>query len=187
MNDFQPSSPVRARELGAIFFRIGGLTFGGGNAGIAAINRELVIKRAWLSHSQFEFCYALARVAPGTNLLAFCVAVGWCLLGWPGALVAVVALAVPSAVLVIIFTHIYEAWHTHPLAQTVIQGILAATIGIIIASAWILVRPSLASGKWLRAVVIVGGAMILAFYSVPPLRVLALSALVGLVWQGKEK
>lgn len=187
MNDSRQSSPARVRELGAIFFRIGGLTFGGGTAGIAAINRELVTKRAWLSQSQFEFCYALARVAPGTNLLAFCVAVGWHLLGWPGALVAVVALSVPSAVLVIVFTQIYEAWHAYPLAQTLIRGILAATIGIIVATAWVLVRPVLTSGKWLRPLVIVTGAMMLALYSVPPLRVLALAALIGLLWRGKEK
>lgn len=185
MNSQQPTQ-ARSRELARIFFRIGGLTFGGGNAGIAAINRELVTKRAWLSQSQFDFCYALARVAPGTNLLAFCVAVGWQLLGWPGALVAVVSLSVPSAVLVIVFTHIYEAWHTHPLAQTVNRGLLAATIGIIVASACVLVRPSLTSGKWLRSVVIVTGAMSLTFYSVLPLRVLALAAFVGLIWRDKE-
>jgi chromate transporter len=127
-------------------------------------------------------------VAPGTNLLAFCVAVGWSLLGWPGALLAVLSLSVPSAALVIWFTRLYEAWHTHPLAQTVIRGLLAATIGIIVASAWALVRPALTSSKWLRPVVIVTGAMILALrYSVPPLRVLALAALVGLIWREKEK
>jgi chromate transporter len=186
MDDQHPTL-ARFRELGAIFFRIGGLTFGGGNAGIAAINRELVTKHGWLSQSQFEFCYALARVAPGTNLLAFCIAVGWSLLGWPGALLAVLSLSVPSAMLVILFTHLYEAWHTHPLAQTVIRGLLAATIGIIVASAWVLVRPALTSGKWLRPAVIVIGAMILTLrYSAPPLRVLALAALVGLIWREKE-
>src|SRR5262249_41881351 len=133
------------------------------------------------------FCYALARVAPGTNLLAFCVAVGWSLLGWPGALLALLSLSVPSAALVILITHIYESWHTHPLAQTVIQGLLAATIGIIVASAWALVRPALTSGKWIRTFVIVTGAIILTLrFSVSPLRVLALAALVGLIWREKE-
>ncbi len=184
----QKTTQARVRELGSIFFRIGGLTFGGGNAGIAAINRELVVKRGWLSQSQFHFCYALARVAPGTNLLAFCVAVGWSLLGWPGALLAVLSLSVPSAVLVVLFTHVFQACRSHPLAQTVIQGLLAATIGIIIASAWVLMRPSLTSGKWLRPVVIVTGAMILTLrYSAAPLRVLALAAFVGLFWREKEK
>lgn len=186
--DSQQPTHSRIRELSAIFFRIGGLSFGGGNAGIAAINRELVTKRGWLSQSQFQFCYALARVAPGTNLLAFCVAVGWSLLGWMGALLAVLSLSVPSAVLVILFTHVYEVWHSHSLAQTVIRGLLAATIGIIVASAWVLIRPAFISGKWLRPVVIVTGAIFLTLVcSVPPLRVLALAALVGLIWRGDEK
>jgi chromate transporter len=187
MNNNQPRIPARSREVGAIFFRIGGLTFGGGNAAIAALHRELVTKRGWLSQSQFEHCYALARMAPGTNLLAFCVAVGWSLLGWPGAIVAVLSLSVSSAFLVVLFTHLYEIWQAHPLAQTVIRGLLAATIGIIVASAWILMRPAFTSGKWMRPVIIVTGSMILTLrYGAPPLRVLALAALIGLIWPDKE-
>lgn len=187
MNDNHLRTPARSRELSAIFFRIGGLTFGGGNAAIAALHRELVTKRGWLSQSQFELCYALARMAPGTNLLAFCVAVGWSLLGWPGALASVLSLSVSSAFLVVLFTHLYEIWQWRPLAQTVIQGLLAATIGIIVASAWVLMRPALTSGKWLRPVIIIAGSMVLTFrYSVPPLRVLALAALIGLIWTDKE-
>src|SRR5262245_12292177 len=109
MDNDQPRTPPRSREMSAIFFRIGGLTFCGGNAAIAPMRRELVTKRGWLSQAQFDVCYALARMAPGTNLLAFCVAVGWSLLGWPGALVAVLSLSVSSAFLVVLFTHLSEA------------------------------------------------------------------------------
>jgi signal peptidase I len=41
-----------------------------------------------------------------------------------------------------------------------ISGLLAATIGIIVASAWILIRPPLTSDKWMRPVIIVAGSMI---------------------------
>jgi chromate transport protein ChrA len=44
--DGQQPTLARFRELGVIFLRIGGLTFGGGNVGIAAINRELVTCRS---------------------------------------------------------------------------------------------------------------------------------------------
>ena len=47
--------PINSPELSAIFFRIGGLMFGGGNASIAALHREHVTKREWLSQTQFEF------------------------------------------------------------------------------------------------------------------------------------
>src|SRR5262245_48652233 len=125
MTDHRPPNVPRIRELGAILFRIGGLTFGGGNASMAAINHELVTNRGWLSQAQFQFCYVLARVAPGTNLLAFCVAVGWILLGWPGAIISVLSLSVPSAALVILLSHFYEIWQAHPMAQSVIRGLIA--------------------------------------------------------------
>jgi hypothetical protein len=39
----------------------------------------------------FNLAYALSRLTPGTNLLAFCTAVGWLILRLPGALLALAA------------------------------------------------------------------------------------------------
>jgi hypothetical protein len=39
----------------------------------------------------FNLAYALSGLTPGTNLLAFCTAVGWLILRLPGALLALAA------------------------------------------------------------------------------------------------
>jgi chromate transporter len=176
-------------ELGRIFFRIGSLSFGSGNANIAALHRELVERREWLTPAQFNLCYALARVAPGTNLLAFCVAVGWVLLGRAGALVAVLALSLPSAAIVVALTRLYEVYGQQVTILTITRWILAATVGIIAASAWALVRPALGRRRWIRAAIIVVGAFALnSFLSVSPLKVLLGAALVGFLWsEHKER
>jgi len=49
---------------------------------------------------KYGLAYGLARVTPGTNVLAFSAAVAWFLRGWPGALAAVVAGTIPSTILV---------------------------------------------------------------------------------------
>jgi chromate transporter len=176
------------QELGRIFFRVGSLSFGGGNANIATLRRELVEQREWLTPEQFNLCYALSRIAPGTNLLAFCVAVGWVLLGRAGALAAVLALSLPSAVIVVGLTSLYEFYGQQTTVLTITRWLLAATIGIIAASAWALVRPALSRRRWRRSIIIVVGAFALnTFLSVSPLKVLLAAALVGLFWTERKE
>jgi chromate transporter len=176
------------QELGRIFFRVGSLSFGGGNANIAALRHELVEQRKWLTPAQFNLCYALARVVPGTNLLAFCVAVGWVLLGRAGALVAVLSLSLPSALIVVTLTSIYERYGQRAMILSLTRWLLAATIGVIAASAWALIWPSLKGGRWFRSTFIALGAFVLnAFLSVSPLKALLAAALIGIFWPEPEE
>jgi len=170
--------------LAVLSARIGNLTFGGGEPSMAAFHQEFVMRRKWLSREQYGLIFGLARVTPGTNLLAFCAALGWRLLGWPGAVLTVMAVTLPSAALVVWLTFAYGEFKSNPWAMAAIGGILAAAAGLMGAGAWQIVRPNLRSGSWVRALVIAGGAVLLARgFSVRPIAVLALAALLGLVWR----
>src|SRR5438309_8949921 len=57
-------------RLTAVFFRIGNTTFGGGDPTVAALRRELIDRKGWLTDNDYAIAYALARVTPGTNVLA---------------------------------------------------------------------------------------------------------------------
>jgi chromate transporter len=63
--------------LAVVFARYANTTFGGGSATIAVLKEQVVAKREWISEADFDLNYALSRLTPGTNLLAFCTAVGW--------------------------------------------------------------------------------------------------------------
>jgi chromate transporter len=65
------------RSLAAVFLQHGNMTFGGGSATITTLHREIVAKRAWVTQPQFDLSYALSRLTPGTNLLAFSTAIGF--------------------------------------------------------------------------------------------------------------
>jgi chromate transporter len=174
---------VSFRELGWIFLRIGNLTYGGGDPIMAAFQRELVARRRWLTAERYALAFALARVTPGTNVLAFCAAVGWFLRGWPGALVAVPAATVPSGALVIALTALYEELQAMRLAAGAIGSLLAAAVGMMLAAAWNLLRPRLVAGNRLRiAVLAVGALVLLVGFSSSPLLVLGLGALAGALW-----
>jgi chromate transport protein ChrA len=65
-----------------VFTRYGNFTLGGGSATSAVIHGQIVARRHWVTDQQFGLCYALGRLTPGTNVLAFCTGIGWLLRGW---------------------------------------------------------------------------------------------------------
>ena len=117
--------PVTVREFVSIFLRDGTFTFGGGDPAMAALHNDLTRQRGWLSEDDNGLFYALARLTPGTNILAFCAAAGWRLLGWMGAVLAVSAATIPSAFLVI--------WLTHQIF-IVVPFLLGVTTFIVVAA-----------------------------------------------------
>src|SRR3982750_3045443 len=96
------------RLLTGTFFRIGNTTFGGGDPTIAALQRELVVNRGAITSEQFGALYAISRLTPGTNMLAFCAGAGWMLHGWAGALIAVTAVTLPSAIIAVLLLYAFE-------------------------------------------------------------------------------
>lgn len=152
---------------------------------MAALERELVEQRGWLRAEQYGLCYSLARLTPGTNVLAFCAGSAWVLRGWAAALAAVVGASAPAAFLVVWVTYAYESLAAMPLARGAITGTLAAAVGMMGAAAWQLVRPHLGWTSLARTVVLVAGSVVLSSgFAVSPIQVLALAALVGFFWWG---
>ena len=89
---------------------------------MAALHRELVVSRGWLTPERYALIYSLARATPGTNLLAFCAGIGWQLARWTGALVAVLSASIPCAAAVVWFTYVYSLWRSNPLAMSAIYA-----------------------------------------------------------------
>lgn len=175
------------RRLFLLSLRVGNLTFGGGDPTMSVFQRELVARLGWLSPEQFGLAYGLARITPGTNLLAFCAAAGWCLRRWRGALCVVFAVSVPSAVLVVLLTSAFEVWRSNALVVSVLSGIAASAVGMMAAAVWLLLRPGLSRRSALRTLVFsLGAATLLFALPVSPIQVLALAALGGYLWRGPQ-
>ena len=148
---------------------------------MALLQREL-IGRDWITRADFALAYTLARVTPGTNLLAFSAATGACVLGFAGAVAAVLAVTLPSAILAVLLTRGFESWRDHPIAMAAIGGTVAAVAGMMWASVWILVKPYLG---W-RALLFTGGAFLAAWkFHVTPVPVILVAALAGFFWVEK--
>jgi chromate transporter len=165
-------------QIGIVFARYANLTLGGGSATAATMHRELVEKRRWLTEDQFTLCFALGRITPGTNLLAFCTGFGWVLRGPAGAIVALLASSIPCAVLVAVLTALFSYWQDSPFAQ--VQGAVAAAVGITVKTCWTIAKPYFKGAGRLRVILVSGAAFALYVAAgVPPIEVLVLAGVVG--------
>lgn len=169
------------RELASVFFRLGGLTFGGGAATIVVLQEALVEERKWIDRSRFRLAYGLSRLTPGTNILAACTALGWMLRGWAGVWIALVAASLPGAAVTLLLTSRYDAMTANPVGAAILRGAIAAAIGIMCAAAHSILRPFLVKGRMLWTLLVAASACALSWWGVTPLRILALAAVAGVL------
>ena len=86
--------------------------------------------------------------------------------------------------MVVLLTRGYEAWNANALAMAAIGGTLAAASGMMATSAWQLLAPQIRSGRRARTVVIFLASVIASqALSLPPVQLLVLAALAGLIWR----
>ncbi len=169
-------------SLTGLYLKVGNTTFGGGDPTMALLQREL-IGRGWITRMDFALAYSLARITPGTNVLAFCAATGARVLGMAGAIAAVLAVTLPSAVLAVTLTKGFEAWRAHPWAMAAIGGTLAAVTGMMLASVWVLVKPYLG---W-RVLLYGGGAFAATWrFHLTPVPVILVAGLLGYLWVDEQ-
>ncbi|MBR0832629.1 chromate transporter [Bradyrhizobium manausense] len=171
---------IHLSDIASVFGRYANLTLGGGSATTAIIHGEIITKRRWVSEEQFALSFALGRLTPGTNLLAFCVGIGWILRRWAGAIVALLASSIPCTLIVIVITVLFAKWQENVYAQAAIKGAVAAAVAITVKTVWTIAHPYFKAGNRLRVVLVGAAAFILhVFIGLTPIEVLLLAAVVG--------
>ena len=174
-------SAVSLARLTWIFVRVGNLTFGGGSPTMAALYSELVTARRWLDAQQYGLIYALARITPGTNLLALYAALGHRLGGWPLAVQAVAVGALVPAVIVVVIAFFYTE-HNSPIVAALMKGARAAGVAVFLGAAVRLLKPQLRSYGGIAMVLAAAVFLAAWFLAVSPFVVLLLAGASGALW-----
>jgi chromate transporter len=162
------------------FYRVGSLVFGGGHVVLPLLQAE-VVPRGWVGNDAFLAGYGAAQAVPGP-LFAFAAYLGAVMgpspNGWAGAIVCLLAIYLPSFLLVIGTLPFWEALRNKPTARAALKGVNAAVVGLLLAA---LYRP-----VWTAGITTAGDfalactAFLLLFvWQVPPWLVVVLSALGG--------
>lgn len=123
------SRPASLRELFWSFTKMALQGFGGV---LPVAERVLVHERRWMTEKDFVESLAIAQALPGPNVCNLSLAIGDRFFGARGAAVALAGMMSVPAVIVISLTLIYQSVQALPLAQSILLGMGASAIGLII-------------------------------------------------------
>jgi len=163
-------------ELTLYFLGLSLLAIGGANAVIPDMHRHLVEVRGWMSGAEFAALAALSQAAPGPNVLIVSL-LGWKVAGFPGALAATAAMCIPSSLLAFFFSRFWQRHHQAHWRAIVQGGLAPLTVGLILASGYVLTRAADHSA-WAYAMTGVTAVLVLTT-RLHPLWLLAIAALLG--------
>ena len=127
--------------LAATFALMSLFAVGGANSAIPEMHRAAVDVNHWLTDKQFTDVYAIAQLSPGPNVLIVTL-IGYSVAGVLGALVATVAMCVPTAVLALIVSRFLTRASEARWPAIIQAALVPLSIGLMGASGFILARTS---------------------------------------------
>ena len=127
------------------FYRVGSLVFGGGHVVLPLLQAE-VVPSGWISNDAFMAGYGAAQAVPGP-LFTFSAYLGAIIGGWKTAAVCLVAIFLPSFLLLIGILPFWELLRRRQAAQAVLRGVNAAVVGLLLAAFYTPVWTSAISTK----------------------------------------
>ncbi|WP_374306425.1 chromate transporter [Methylocella sp.] len=126
-------------KLSAIFAMLSLTAFGGANAALPELRRQIVVLQGLMDDQTFAGLVALAQAAPGPNVMISSV-VGWKVAGWPGFLVATLAMVAPSSLLAFLTERTMRRWSAHGTMLLLRRALAPVAVGLICASGLVLAR-----------------------------------------------
>jgi len=117
-------------QLAALMLRIDLFAFGGGFASLPLMFHEIVNVKGWLDGKTFMDGIALGQVTPGPIVIT-ATFVGYMVRGFPGALVATVAIFTPSFIVLVAATPFFDRLKNAKYFSGTTRGILASFVGLL--------------------------------------------------------
>jgi chromate transporter len=171
-----------AVELFAAFYRSGALVFGGGHV-VLPLLREAFVTPGWVSDDAFLAGYGAAQAVPGP-LFTFAAYLGAVVRlqpnGLAGAALGLIGIFLPGILILIGMLPFWDAFRIRPGAQAAMRGINAAVVGLLGAALYNPVWTTSVRTPADFAIALLGFVLLVAWRA-PPLLVVIVSALGGIV------
>jgi chromate transporter len=172
----------QAVALFEAFYRSGALVFGGGHV-VLPLLREATVAQGWVTDDVFLAGYGAAQAVPGP-LFTFAAYLGAVMEpppnGLAGATISLVAIFVPGILALVAALPFWETFRKRANAQAVMRGVNAAVVGLLGAALYSPVWTTSVKGPGDFGLALVGFVM-LTVWEAPPLVVVAVSAIGGIL------
>jgi chromate transporter len=170
-----------ALHLLGVFSQLSVLGLGGGKGIIPQMHREAVTVFHWVTSAQFTQFYTIGKLVPGPTTI-FAALVGYAAMPSApvlGAVVATIAMFVPSSAIMIGAGALWSRLGASPWRTVVSRGMAPAIVGLVWSSVWTISRGT-AAGPLAYTMTIVVAILMLRTKLSAPLLVLA-SGIAGVV------
>jgi chromate transporter len=174
--------PNHSLQLLDAFYRAGSLVFGGGHV-VLPLLQASVVPPGWVTNDAFLAGYGAAQAVPGP-LFTFSAYLGAVMgpapSGIAGAALCLVAMFLPSFLLVIGPMPFWDDLRAKPWAQSALRGVNAAVVGLLLAALYnpVWTAGILSGGDFALAA---AAFLLLFMWQTPPWLVVILSAIGGAV------
>ncbi len=169
-----------AREVLAVFLRLGLTSFGGPIAHLGYFHDEFVVRRRWLDEKTYADLVALCQFLPGPASSQVGIAIGLSRAGYLGSLAAWLGFTLPSAVALVLFAYGVEAFGG-ALGGGWLHGLKVVAVAVV-AQAVLSMMRALAPDRERATLAVVAAALVLTIPSAwGQIGAIVLGAAVGLV------
>jgi chromate transporter len=165
-------------EVVELFLRLGLTAFGGPAAHITLMEQEVVVRRGWLSRTEFLDLLGTVNLIPGSNPIEMAILIGYRRAGWLGLLLAGICFLLPAAFIVSVIAWAYVNYGKLPQTESLFYGIKPVIIAVMVQAMWYLGR-SVVKTPLLAMVGV--GCVVAGFFDVNLLLILLVSGLFMLV------
>jgi chromate transporter len=177
--------PLHTVALVYAFYRSGALVFGGGHVVLPLLQAE-VASPGWVTNDAFLAGYGAAQAVPGP-LFTFAAYLGTVMgptpSGWLGGLICLVAIFLSSFLLLVGALPFWDTLRRRPAVQSVLRGVNAAVVGLLLAALYKPVWTSAILGPADFAIAILA-FLLLALWAVPPWLVVMFGAAAATIVAG---
>ena len=172
------------------FLKVGCFAFGGAYGAIPLI-RDVVLSYGWLSDDMLTYMIAVSESTPGPIMVNLATYIGSNQAGFPGAVIATLAVVLPSFLIILLVTALLKTALKNKYVQAVLRGLKPCVIGIVLSTGvWMILKncfgPVLSASADFRAVVItlllfasMSAHGRLAGKKLSPIALIVLSAVLG--------
>jgi chromate transporter len=163
-----------------VFLKIGAVLYGSGYVLLAFLRADFVERLGWLTDRQLLDAVAVGQVTPGP-VFTTATFIGFVLAGFPGAVLATLAIFLPSFVFVAASRPWLPRLRGSRRAAAFLDGVNVAALGLMAAVAWQLGREAIVDA--LTALLALGAAALLVTTRVNSVWLIMAGGVLGIAWR----
>lgn len=171
----------KLKEVFLVFFKLGCIAFGGPAAHIAMMEKEVVVKRKWMTRQYFLDMIGATNLVPGPNSTQMTMHCGHVHAGWLGLIIGGLSFITPAVFFTLVLAIIYGEYGEVPGIAPFFEGIKPAVMGIIIHATFKLGKKAFKTWQLIAIGILVA---ILSIFGINEFLLIIGSGLIGVIWLG---